>query len=296
MEFKQLFHVGLSDPTYVDKELFSLWLRGVGEEDALQVRIANESEFDSMFSTDFVGYIPGEETEFSHGEEGSSTMLSSNTIVSPGKRKQLRGSNSVGDLKTRMDDEGKGSLSLGLKKNSVSLTHSSSLSSIGFVGGYEDDALLKNWMLGEEGDKMREQLLMDDTVDQFRLFEQMEQYLAEPTNFRYQTSFVMDDSEWKGLCALYFDFDDQVYRYFIGKKINNRLRKDLEDISEDTAIPLRACQRQFDNLRLLYKTYDDLENPGICSRDIQALFDLSKDQCRRYCCKPNCCNMPPRPL
>jgi len=42
----------------------------------------------------------------------------------------------------------------------------------------------------------------------------------------------------------YYQFDKEVVRELLGKKLTGRLRKDLDDISEKTNIPLKSCRRQ----------------------------------------------------
>lgn len=42
----------------------------------------------------------------------------------------------------------------------------------------------------------------------------------------------------------YYQFDKVVVRELLGKKLTGRLRKDLDDISEKTNIPLKSCRRQ----------------------------------------------------
>ena len=50
----------------------------------------------------------------------------------------------------------------------------------------------------------------------------------------------------------YFDFDPAFAREVLGRKLA-KVRKELEDISERVAIPLVSCQRQFDNIRAVYR-------------------------------------------
>ena len=42
----------------------------------------------------------------------------------------------------------------------------------------------------------------------------------------------------------YYQFDAPVIREVLGKKLTSRHRKDLDDVSEKTGIPLRSCRRQ----------------------------------------------------
>ena len=48
---------------------------------------------------------------------------------------------------------------------------------------------------------------------------------------------------WHATCR-YYQFDKEVVRELLGKKLTGRLRKDLDDVSEKTNIPLKSCRRQ----------------------------------------------------
>lgn len=47
----------------------------------------------------------------------------------------------------------------------------------------------------------------------------------------------------------YHELDDSVLREILGKKITSKTRKDLDDVSELTNVPLRSCHRQYDNIQ-----------------------------------------------
>ena len=42
----------------------------------------------------------------------------------------------------------------------------------------------------------------------------------------------------------YYQFDKDVVREILGKKLTGRLRKDLDDVSEKTRVSLKSCRRQ----------------------------------------------------
>ena len=46
------------------------------------------------------------------------------------------------------------------------------------------------------------------------------------------------------VCFRYYSIDAVVVREILGKKLASRTRKDLDDISELTTVPLRSCRRQ----------------------------------------------------
>lgn len=47
----------------------------------------------------------------------------------------------------------------------------------------------------------------------------------------------------------YHELDDSVLREILGKKVTSKTRKDLDDASELTSVPLRSCHRQYDNIQ-----------------------------------------------
>lgn len=46
------------------------------------------------------------------------------------------------------------------------------------------------------------------------------------------------------MIEMYYEFDDTVLRELLGKRLSSRLRKDLEDIAEETGVSLASCRRQ----------------------------------------------------
>ena len=51
---------------------------------------------------------------------------------------------------------------------------------------------------------------------------------------------------WMGLVDAVF------CREILGRKLNSKLRKDLDEVSEKTGIFVRACGRQFDNIEKVF--------------------------------------------
>ena len=72
----------------------------------------------------------------------------------------------------------------------------------------------------------------------------------------------------------YYEFDNVVVRELLGKKLTTRLRKDLDDISERTGIPLKSCKRQYDNIKNIFKAVEDLT--GDLVNNIKTEFLLSE--------------------
>jgi endonuclease IV len=66
-----------------------------------------------------------------------------------------------------------------------------------------------------------------------------------------------------------------VVRELLGKQLNSRLRKDMDDVSEKTRVSLGSCRRQFDNLKRIFKKVEDME--GSLYDNIQVKFLLPPD-------------------
>ena len=64
----------------------------------------------------------------------------------------------------------------------------------------------------------------------------------------------------------YYQFDAPVIREVLGKKLTSRHRKDLDDVSEKTGIPLRSCRRQ------VHRISSYLKNPLILKKEGRKCF------------------------
>jgi hypothetical protein len=62
-------------------------------------------------------------------------------------------------------------------------------------------------------------------------------------------------------------------RHVLGKKLSSRLRKELDHISGEEQILILSCHRQFDNLKRIYKCFE--EKQGDVTQTIQSHFLLS---------------------
>ena len=63
-------------------------------------------------------------------------------------------------------------------------------------------------------------------------------------------------------------------RELLGKKLNSRSRKDLDDVCDKTGVPLGSCRRQFDNVKRIMKRIEDCN--GEVSAIIQREFLVSR--------------------
>ena len=72
----------------------------------------------------------------------------------------------------------------------------------------------------------------------------------------------------------YYQFDKDVVREILGKKLTGRLRKDLDDVSEKTRVSLKSCRRQVNEEYCrcinMYNLY--LNKDWISSRVSRVLF------------------------
>lgn len=73
----------------------------------------------------------------------------------------------------------------------------------------------------------------------------------------------------------YYEFNDNVIREILGKKLSSKNRKDLDEVVEKTSVNLKSCRRQYDNIKRVYKTVEDL--PGSLVINIKQHFLLPEE-------------------
>ncbi|KAL4238278.1 hypothetical protein ACF0H5_002990 [Mactra antiquata] len=123
--------------------------------------------------------------------------------------------------------------------------------------------------------------LISDTKDSFRLFASLEQLLKWPTKFSEQHLYQIDPVTQQTLIEKYYKFDDVVIREILGRKLSTKNRNNLDDVSERTRIPLRSVCRQFDNVKRVFKTVEEM--PGSLEKNIQTNFCImSVDLAKKY--------------
>jgi len=64
-----------------------------------------------------------------------------------------------------------------------------------------------------------------------------------------------------------------VIREILSKKLSSRFRNALDDVSDRTRVSLRSCRRQFDNVKRVFKTVEEM--PGSLVDNITSYFLLS---------------------
>ena len=115
-------------------------------------------------------------------------------------------------------------------------------------------------------------------LTQYLNFEILEQYLHRPRYLNRQLLFPLDPDTKQYLIEKYYTFDERVIREIMGKKLNSRSRKELDDVADKARVPIGACRRMFDNLKRIVKKVEDAE--GNMLKIIQMEFCLNPDLAR----------------
>uniref|UniRef100_A0A3Q2XG78 Fibroblast growth factor (acidic) intracellular binding protein a n=1 Tax=Hippocampus comes TaxID=109280 RepID=A0A3Q2XG78_HIPCM len=122
-------------------------------------------------------------------------------------------------------------------------------------------------------------VLLSDTMDQYRTFQMCERLLHSPSKLANQLLFQIPPHRQAMLIERYYDFDDAFVREVLGKKLSKGTKKDLDDISAKTGVTLKSCRRQFDNFKRVFKVVEELKGPLV--ENIRQHFLLS-DKLGRY--------------
>ncbi|CAH1261771.1 FIBP [Branchiostoma lanceolatum] len=158
-------------------------------------------------------------------------------------------------------------------------------------------------------------VLQSDTLDNYRTFSLLERFLQAPPKLATQVLLQIPAAVQRKLIEKYYDFDSEVIREILGKKLTNRHRKDVDDVSERTNIRLRSCRRQvtkscleiskekvqkvlmivkralltklfllrflqYDNCKNIFKTVEDME--GSLVNNISVHFLLPEKLAKKY--------------
>ncbi|RZF48414.1 hypothetical protein LSTR_LSTR007581 [Laodelphax striatellus] len=124
------------------------------------------------------------------------------------------------------------------------------------------------------------ELVASDVLDHYRTYSLLERLLHNPPKLSEQLSFQIEPQTKQLLIEKYYEFDDVVIREFIGKKLSSRHRKDLDEVSEKTNVSLKSCRRQFDNVKRVFKTVEEIQ--GSVVQNIRNLFLLPDELAKRY--------------
>jgi hypothetical protein len=138
----------------------------------------------------------------------------------------------------------------------------------------------------EANDPITFHLVVRDVTDQYRAVSYLETGMADPHDLM-EGAFplvTLPDEQIRGLIQQFYAFDGHVMRALLGKQLTGKVRKDLDDISEDAGVRTRVCWRNFDNLRRIFHYMDDLDfSVPLCSA-IQQKFCLVPELAWKYAC------------
>lgn len=127
---------------------------------------------------------------------------------------------------------------------------------------------------------VHEDLVISYVLDQYRTFQMIEKLLHIPMQLSEQWTFQMTPATQRILIEKYYDFNHSVIREILGKKLSARNRKELDEVSEKTEVSIKSCRRQFDNIKRVYKTVEDLS--GNLCQNIQSHFLLPRELAKKY--------------
>lgn len=149
-------------------------------------------------------------------------------------------------------------------------------------GNNEREALtaVKDRLVSGVGAGVQFELLLSDLHDNYRLFSLWETMLHQPIMFTDQLVFQLDSDTQNLLIEKYYALDGSVLRELIGRKFSSRLRKDLDETSEKTKVSLRSCRRQFDNIKRVFRTVEEM--PGNFLQNIKTTFLLPEKLAEQY--------------
>lgn len=123
-------------------------------------------------------------------------------------------------------------------------------------------------------------LVVSDLNDHYRLYLMLENMLLTYGKFSEQLSFQIDFEAQTKWIERYYALDNKLCRELLGKKLSSRMRKDLDEVSEKTGIPLKSCRRQFDNIKRIFKCVEEM--PGCYVHNIVTQFNISRQLAERY--------------
>jgi len=161
---------------------------------------------------------------------------------------------------------------------------------IGGWTGAEAVTLLKV-DLEKEFPEYSHEMLESDVNDNYRTFQMLENVILSSGNLNLvQPSFdcfsqfqLVDAKSKTRLVETYYSLDAELCREIVGKKLSSRLRKDLDEICEKPScksIKLRSARRQYDNVKRVFKTIEDMAGDYVTN--ITAQFGLSPSLAEKY--------------
>ena len=89
--------------------------------------------------------------------------------------------------------------------------------------------------------------------DQYRVFSLLEPHLRHPLQLAAQGKIPLSLAVREALLDGYYQFDEDVLRHVIGKKVTSKLVKEADDIAERTSRTPTSVRRQLSNLRSMFQ-------------------------------------------
>jgi len=86
------------------------------------------------------------------------------------------------------------------------------------------------------------ELIASDVLDHYRTYSLLEKLLSYPIQLQEQSAFQIEPETRQFLIERYYEFDDDVVRELLGKKLSSKNRKDLDEVSDKTGKSLKACR------------------------------------------------------
>jgi len=124
-------------------------------------------------------------------------------------------------------------------------------------------------------------IIVSDFNDNWRLFSTLENALLSSSSGHETPLQLLDSTSKKRVIESYHSLDPGFSREILGRKLNSKLRKDLDEVSEKTGILVRSCRRQFDNIKKVFKAVEDVA-PINYVNTILNTFELSKTLAEKY--------------
>lgn len=124
-------------------------------------------------------------------------------------------------------------------------------------------------------------IIVSDIHDNYRLFGMFETALLSSSQDSITPLQLVDLATKKRLKETYYSLDASFCREILGKKLNTRLRKDLDEVAEKTNVLLRSCRRQFDNIKRIFKAVEETP-PKLYVVAIVSQFGFSRSLAEKY--------------
>jgi len=124
-------------------------------------------------------------------------------------------------------------------------------------------------------------IIVSDFNDNWRLFTNLENTLLSSPSGHDSPLQLLDSTTKKRVMESYHSLDSAFCREILGRKLNSKLRKDLDEVADKTGILIRSCRRQFDNIKKVFKAVEDVAPRNYVST-ISSTFGLSKTLAEKY--------------